>query len=274
MNNRRKHITSLGIVGFGAFGQLAARHLGQHFEISAYDPSPDAAMVAQRLGVRLTSVQAVSQADVVVIAAPVSSFEQVVSQIARSCRPGTLIVDVGSVKVVPADIMRRLLPHDVDIVATHPLFGPQSAATGIAGLKIAICPIRGTRHARLAAFLRKVFGLTVVVTTPEDHDQEAAIVQGLTHLIAKVLLRMGPLPTRMTTKSFDLLSEAISMVQHDAPEVFEAIERSNPYAESVRRQFFDLSARLNVELETALASPTHALKPGGAAPASKERLAR
>ena len=149
------------------------------------------------------------------------------------------------------------LPNHVDIVATHPLFGPQSATTGIKGLKIAVCPLQGRRHARLAAFLRKALGLTVIMTTPEDHDQEAAVVQGLTHLIAKVLLRMGPLPTRMTTKSFDLLSEAISMVQHDAPEVFEAIEKANPYSETVRRRFFGLAASLSVELETAVRTPPH-----------------
>ena len=237
-NNSRDQRTSLGIVGFGAFGQLAALHLGRHFKISAYDPSLDVANVAKQLGVRLSSLHSVSQADVILIAAPVSSFEQVVSEIAVACRPGALIVDVGSVKVVPSEIMRRRLPDHVDIVATHPLFGPQSATTGIEGLKIAVCPIRGRRHARLAAFLRKALGLTVIMTTPEDHDQEAAVVQGLTHLIAKVLLRMGPLPTRMTTKSFDLLSEAISMVQHDAPEVFEAIEKANPFAGTVRRRFF------------------------------------
>ncbi|MBO6605011.1 MAG: prephenate dehydrogenase [Roseicyclus sp.] len=251
MYNNRSQNTSLGIVGFGAFGQLAALHLGEHFETSAYDPSPGLAKVAQRLGVTLSSLHSVSKADVILIAAPVSSFEQVVSEIAVACKPGALIVDVGSVKVIPSEIMRRLLPNHVDIVATHPLFGPQSAAKGIEGLKIAVCPIQGKRHARLAAFLRKSLGLTIIMTTPEDHDREAAVVQGLTHLIAKVLLRMGPLPTRMTTKSFDLLSEAISMVQHDAPEVFEAIEKANPYAETVRRHFFDLAAGLNVELETA-----------------------
>ncbi len=55
----------------------------------------------------------------------------------------------------------------------------------------------------------------------------------------------------MTTKSFDLLSEAVSMVQHDAPEVFEAIEKANPYAETVRRRFFELASELSAELETA-----------------------
>lgn len=251
----RNRKTSLGIVGFGAFGQLAAHHLGKHFDISAYDPSPDLANDAKRLGVRLSSLQAVAQSDVILIAAPVSAFEQVISEIAIACRPGALVVDVGSVKVVPSEIMRRLLPDYVDIVASHPLFGPQSARTGIVGLKIAVCPIRGRRHKRMAAFLRKTLGLTVIITTPENHDQEAAVVQGLTHLIGKVLLRMGPLPTRMTTKSFDLLFEAISMVQHDAPEVFEAIEMANPYSKIVRRRFFDLAASLSVELDAASPTP-------------------
>ncbi len=191
------------------------------------------------------------------LASRMSSFEQVVSEIAVACKPGALIVDVGSVKVVPSEIMLRRFPNYVDIVATHPLFGPQSAMEGIEGLKIAVCPIQGKRHARLAAFLRVALRLTVIMTTPEDHDREAAVVQGLTHLIAKVLLGMGPLPTRMTTESFDLLSEAISMVQDDAPEVFEAIEKANPYAETVRRQFFDLAARLSVDPETASRIPLH-----------------
>lgn len=250
-NNSRSQNISLGIIGFGAFGQLAAIHLGQYFEITAHDPFPDVDKVAQKLGVRLSSLHEVSQTDVILIAAPVSSFEQVVSEIAVACKPGALIVDVGSVKVGPAKIMRRLLPHNVDIVATHPLFGPQSATGGVDGLKIAVCPIQGKRHMRLAAFARKALGLIVIMTTPEDHDKEAAIVQGLTHLIAKVLLGMGPLPKRMTTKSFDLLSDAISMVQHDAPAVFEAIENANPYAEAVRRRFFELAADLSVELDAA-----------------------
>jgi prephenate dehydrogenase len=60
---------------------------------------------------------------------------------------------------------------------------------------------------------------------------------------------MEPLPSRMTTRSFDLLLRATEMVRYDAPEVFEAIERSNPYALSVRRRFFDLAATLDRTLE-------------------------
>ena len=86
------------------------------------------------------------------------------------------------------------------------------------------------------------------MTTPEEHDREAAMVQGLTHLIAKALVQMEPLPTRMTTRSFDLIAAAVDMVRHDAPAVFEAIERTNPYAADVRRRFFALASALDAEL--------------------------
>jgi prephenate dehydrogenase len=238
---------SLGIIGFGAFGRLMAQHLSAYFDIYAYDPAPQ----PETDGVTFATLATAAACGIVVLATPVGQFEAVIAAIAPHLKAGTLVLDVGSVKVVPAEIMLRCLPPDVDIIATHPLFGPQSARDGLAGLKIALCPLRGTGTgaARLAAFLRRALGLTVIMTTPEAHDREAAMVQGLTHLIAKVLVRMEPLPSRMTTRSFDLLLQAVEMVRHDAPEVFEAIERANPYARQVRRQFFDLAAGLDAALE-------------------------
>jgi prephenate dehydrogenase len=59
---------------------------------------------------------------------------------------------------------------------------------------------------------------------------------------------MEPLPTRMTTKSFDLLMQAVGMVRHDAPEVFQAIEHANPYAAKMRKRFFALADQVNEEL--------------------------
>jgi prephenate dehydrogenase len=232
---------SLGIIGCGAFGRLMAKHLRRWFRLYAYDP----AAPAMPDGVDRADLATVAGCSVVVLATPVSQFEGVIGQLSPHLRPGTLVLDVGSVKVIPAEIMLRGLPTHVEVVATHPLFGPQSAADGLAGLKIAVCPLRGTSGLRVAAFLRRCLGLTVLLTTPEAHDRDAAMVQGLTHLIAKVLVQMEPLPARMTTRSFDLLVRATEMVRYDAPEVFEAIERANPYAASVRRRFFDLAAALD-----------------------------
>ncbi len=237
---------TLGIIGFGAFGRLMARHLQPHFYMRAYDPAlPPGGEIE---GVLTTTLADAAGCATVVLAVPVSRLNEVVAGIGPHLRQGALVLDVGSVKVIPADVMLRGLPSHVGIVATHPLFGPQSARDGIRGLKIAVCPVRGTAAWRVGAFLRRTLGLQVIVTTPEAHDREAAMVQGLTHLIAKVLVQMEPLPTRMTTRSFELLMQGVDMVRHDAPEVFQAIEQSNPYTREMRRQFFDLASKLDQEL--------------------------
>lgn len=194
-------------------------------------------------GFIMTGLAEAASRPIVILAVPVSALEEVVAAIAPYLKPGTMVLDVGSVKIGPANIMRAGLPPGVEIVATHPLFGPQSAVNGIDGLKIALCPVRGRRWPLVVTFLRRL-GLKVVITTADQHDRECAIAQGLTHLIAQLLKRMEPLPTKMTTPSFDMLMHGVNMVRHDATEVLHAIERANPYAAAVRERFFALVKQL------------------------------
>lgn len=232
----------IGMIGFGAFGQLMARHLRPQFPIAAFDVRPDAAR-AEALGVSLASFEEAASCRVVILAVPIGQMRAVATRLAPLLRPGTLVLDVGSIKLEPAAAMTELLPDHVDIVATHPLFGPQSACDGIAGLRIAICPIRGRRF-RVAAFCRRL-GLEVIITTPEAHDREIAQVQGITHLVASVLGGMDLQPTRLTTRSFERLMSAVEMVRHDAPEVFQAILRGNPYAGDILRRFKAMTSTLD-----------------------------
>lgn len=241
-------LPALGLIGFGAFGRLMAEHLHPYFRLRCHDPrySPGDRMAGD-IG-RFVGLAEAARCPFVVLAVPVAALAEAVEGIAPHLSRGTLVLDVGSVKTLPARIMAKGLPDHVAIVGTHPLFGPQSARNGIAGLKVAVCPVRGHRGGGVSAFLRKRLGLEVIVTTPEAHDREAATVQGLTHLIAKVLVQMEPLPSRMTTRSFDLLMESIGMVRHDAPEVFDAIERLNPFVPEVRERFFRLAAALDSDM--------------------------
>ena len=236
---------ALGLIGFGAFGRLTARHLSDRFDILAHDP----AATDGEGGARLTGLATAAACPVVILAVPVEAMADSIAAIGPHLTPGALVIDVGSVKVLPARLMDQGLPDHVQIVGAHPLFGPQSARDGVAGLRIAVCPVRDPRPARrVAAFCRKALGLKVFLVTPEDHDREAAVVQGLTHLIARVLLDMEPLPTRMTTASFDRIMQAVEMVRHDSPAVFRAIERDNPFAADVRDRFFALADQARADL--------------------------
>ncbi len=222
--------TTVGLFGFGGFGQLIAAHLKPHVDLRIHDPYTSVLGAA--------SLAETAQCDVVILAVPVSEVRVICEDIADLLRPGAVVLDVGSVKIAPIADMVECLPDHVQILGTHPLFGPQSASTGIAGHKLSLCPVRGEAWRAIRIFLARRLKLDVITCHPEDHDREAAMVQGLTHLIAKVMTDMGPLPTRMTTASFDLISKAVGMVKDDPPTVLNAIESANPFAAEVRENFF------------------------------------
>lgn len=238
MSTIRKSFSSIGLLGFGAFGQLMARHLQPHLPLTVFDPAQPPQADGVGRGLLRGSIAEVAACDIVVLAVPVDRLAEAIASLRPHLRQGTVVLDVGSVKIEPARLLLAELPDDVEIIGTHPLFGPQSARDGLKGLKIALCPIRGDSVRRIAAFLRHVLRLDVIVTTPDAHDRDMALVQGLTHLVAKILVRMEPIPRRMTTRSFELLMQATEMVRHDAPGVFLAIERANPHARAVRERFF------------------------------------
>ena len=241
--------STLGLIGFGAFGRLGARHLQPHVALRVFDPAEAVAPDATGKGLRAASLAEIGACNIVVLAVPVDAMAAVLVELRPHLRADAIVLDVGSVKLGPAATMLALLPETVTIVGTHPLFGPQSARHGIAGLKVALCPLRGEGAWRIGAFLRRVLKLDVVLTTPDEHDREVALAQGLTHLIAKILVQMEPLPRRMTTASFDLLMRATEMVRHDAPGVFLAIERANPHARAVRDRFFALADEMRAHLD-------------------------
>ncbi|BCB18897.1 prephenate dehydrogenase [Bosea sp. ANAM02] len=249
MSSPIRTISTIGIMGFGAFGRLMTRHLQSHFALRICDPASAPAADASGKGLRPATAAEVASCDLVILAVPVPAIPEAIAALRPHLRAGAIVLDVGSVKIGPARAMQAALPDDVEIIGTHPLFGPQSARNGLAGLKVALCPIRGKSTPRIAAFLRHVLKLKVIVTTADAHDREVAMVQGLTHLIAKILVRMEPLPRTMTTASFDLLMQATEMVRYDAPNVFMAIERANPHAKAVRDRFFALAEEMRLFLE-------------------------
>ncbi|MFC4165995.1 prephenate dehydrogenase/arogenate dehydrogenase family protein [Teichococcus aestuarii] len=234
-------LPSLGLIGLGAFGAFARPHLEKLFTVHGHDPArPGGATLAEAAG-----------QPVVVLAVPVARLAEAARAIAPHLRPGALVVEVCSLKVRPLATLRALLPAHVEILGTHPLFGPQSGREGIAGLRLVLCPGTGARG-RLAGRMLRRLGLEVVVMTPEAHDRQMAWVQGLTHLLGRVVagLEMPPLPH--TTSSFDQLMRATAMVSQDSEALFRTITEDNPFVEEVK-------AQLRERMAAVLGAPPAAL---------------
>lgn len=226
---------TLGILGFGQFGQLAATHLRDRYRIGVHDVHVADGDIAAQGHTPLTLEQAAA-CDIVVVAVPVQVMEGVIAAIAPHIRPGALVIDVASVKMLPSAWLAQYIPPHADVVATHPLFGPQSVARGLEGRQFVVCPIRGDRHLRVAA-LGEAMGLRVHITTAEEHDREMAYVQALTHLIGRSLVQMGIPDERMKTQTYQHLIDLTGLIGNDSFELFTAIQTLNPFARPVAEDF-------------------------------------
>ena len=238
---------SLGIVGFGSFGRFMACHLAAHFDILVHDlrPVDDDARAA---GVRTGSLAEVAACEVLVLAVPVQDMESVLAEMAGYEPLPSLVLDVGSVKVRPTELMPRYLPESVEIVGTHPMFGPQSGADGIAGLKIVLCPVRTTRLEAIRRLLGGELGLEVIEMTPEAHDAEMAYIQGLTHWIAKALREIKLPDLDLATPAYRHLLKIEEILREDSAALFRTIQTENPFAEAARRELVERLRRIESEV--------------------------
>ncbi|WP_323762874.1 prephenate dehydrogenase [Maricaulis sp.] len=235
---------AVGLIGLGAFGRLAAVHLAPHLDLVAHDPA-----VADMDGIACVSQAEAASRPVVILAVPVQQIAGVCQQISAHLPEGALVLDVASVKLKPMAAMREHLPAGTRILGTHPLFGPQSAADGLDGQSIVLCPDSDFDPACIADFLRDDLRLDVHISDADTHDRTMASVQALTHLVSKVITDLDLPAAPYTTRSYDLLKQAADLVAGDSDELFRAIERHNPYAGELRERFFQAARALDERLE-------------------------
>ena len=226
--------TSVNVIGCGSFGKLMMGALAPHCVVNGFDLDP---ATAPRGSHALRDWRSAAHADIIILAVPVQQLRSALEALAPHLLPGTLVVDVCSVKVRPVATLLELVPEHCDILGSHPLFGPQSARAGIAGSRIALVPVRGDSDRRVAAFLRSRLGLKVVWTTAENHDRDMAFVQGLTHLIARVVHSMDAPPTPLATRTYELMKEMCALVGNDSVALMEAIITENPFAADILDRF-------------------------------------
>lgn len=229
---------TLGIIGIGAFGEFMLKHVTPYFDVRIYDAFKNLDEVEETYHLTVTNLEEVAKCDIVVFAVPVKELEKTVASVVPFLKAGQLVIDLCSVKCKPVEILKRLIPAGVDAVSLHPLFGPQSGKNGISGLNVTVCNVSGDRASCITGFLKDKLSLNIFETTPENHDQEMAYVQGLTHMIAKVFVRMDVPDIHQQTKTYAHLNDMVELIRYDSEELFLAIQRDNPYVRETTEKFF------------------------------------
>jgi len=238
---------SLGIIGFGSFGQFITKFLKPYFEISVYNRS-DKSAKAKELGIGYESLEEVSSKEIVIVCVPVQFMEEMLVKIAPYIKREALVVDVSSVKVKPVELMKKYLPEHCEIIATHPLFGPQSGKNGIAGLNMVLCPGEKYLTNSIERFFRDDLELNVLIRTPEVHDQQMAYVQALTHFVGRAVNGIDIPDVEQKTPAYQYLLDIKRNLGGDSYDLFLTIENENPFAKEVREQFINELVKLNNNL--------------------------
>ena len=226
----------IGIIGFGQFGQFMAQHLTPFFDVTACDTA-DRKHEAEKIGVKWRDFETTVGKQIVIFAIPLKSFEVILTRAAPYLRADAMCFDVCSVKIKPLELMCAHLPETVEIIGTHPLFGPQSGREGIAGMRVALCPLRTAKTGQIKQFLAQKLKLQVFEKSPAEHDREMAHVQALTHFVARALDELHVVDSELATVSYEELMRAARLVSEDSWELFQSIQQGNPFAEAKRQAF-------------------------------------
>lgn len=228
---------TVGLIGFGRLGRLLVRHFARDARIFVHDRRLDARRVRALGAVPATLAEACAQ-DVVVLCVPMAAFEGLTKRIGPLLRRDALVVDACSVKEHPVRAMKRHLPRSASLLATHPNFGPDSAADSLKGRTIVLCRVRmkADAYRRAKGFLRKK-GLLVVELTPREHDRRMASSLVLTHFIGRGLVAYGAKTTGVDTEGYKRLLRILETVQNDSWQLFEDMNRFNAFAAPMRRRF-------------------------------------
>ena len=194
----------LGLIGCGLMGgsfALAMKRAGLVKRVVGYSKSPSTTERARQMGVidieAPSALLAVSGADVVMIAVPVSATEATFKAIKHLVRPDMLLMDLGSTKREVVDASRRVLREQVGcFVAAHPVAGKEVSGVEHAdadlytGKQVILTPIERTNPVQLqkAFELWSGLGCKVKKMTPEAHDAAFAAVSHLPHLVSFALM--------------------------------------------------------------------------------------
>lgn len=191
------------IVGLGLMGGSLALALHGHCAVvRGMDHDPAVVAMAIRRGIvdigSTDLAEAITPADLVVLATPVRTILALIPQVSSLLRPGTLLLDIGSTKTAIMTAMASL-PPGVEGIGGHPLCGKEIAGLTAAqgdlyqGKVFVLTPRPQTSPAALtlAQGLVQAIGARPQVLTPEHHDRLVAAISHLPYLESAALAQIA-----------------------------------------------------------------------------------
>ena len=187
------------IIGCGLIGSSLARAIKKH-NLSEKIVSSNRSDIVNKKVLELKIVdnsssdtqKMVNDSDLIIIATPLSSYENVILKIKNYLKNGMILTDVGSVKESVIGLVEKVIPKDVSWIPSHPIAGTEDSGpeAGFSELfKNRWCILTPSKKAKekdintLKSFWKKI-GSKVDIMDAKQHDYILSITSHIPHLVA------------------------------------------------------------------------------------------
>ena len=187
------------IIGCGLIGSSIARAIRKH-NLSSKIVSSNRSDSVNKKVIELKIVddsnsdtkKMVEDSDLIIIATPLSSYENVILKIKNSLKEGSILTDVGSVKENIISLIENNVPKNVSWISSHPIAGTEQSGpeSGFSELfENRWCILTPSKKVNdkdielLETFWKKI-GSKVDTMDAEQHDYILSITSHIPHLIA------------------------------------------------------------------------------------------
>jgi len=192
----------VAILGTGLIGSsvgLALKAARPQTQIVGYDASGDNLRRAQSVKAidrRASLRDALSDADLVIVAVPVVSMKALFEEMAPLLPVDALVMDTGSSKAQVLKWADELLPNGVRFVGGHPMAGKTETGPDAADAKLfqgavwCLAPLPRTQRDAIDDAVRLVesLGASPYFLDPDEHDGLVASVSHLPYLMSVALI--------------------------------------------------------------------------------------
>ena len=194
---------TVGIAGVGLIGGSLAkdiRALGMAQRLVGWNRTPVHAERAVELGLVdevAPSLEALAaESDLLVLAMPVDVLERVLPQLLSNAKPGQILIDVGSTKRALVECVKGH-PKRSQFVACHPMAGtersgPDAALDGLFRGRFTLLIDTEDSDPAAVEKIRTLWqgvGAVLATMSATEHDQTAALLSHMPHVLAYALAR-------------------------------------------------------------------------------------
>lgn len=203
--------------------------------------------VSRKLGIKYTpsNQEAVSKADIIILAVPIDAVSDVMTEISPHLKKGSLLMDVTSVKEKSAQLMNKYTGDGVEVIPTHPLFGPR--VRSLDGQVVVLTPVKKGKWLEKVSKYLENENARVIITTPQNHDKMMSVVQGLTHFVYISLaatierLHIDVKDSRnFASPIYNLMVDMIARIVAQNPYLYYSIQKENQYVKEAREAFISV----------------------------------